>query len=158
MTAHRRSRPLAARRMKGYSLMETVAVTTILGGLSATVMPRYVDWTTEARVAVVRSMEGAVHAASTMVHMGCQVKAACDRTSLPVAGGEVRLARGYPAGGEPSGIAAALEYKGFEAVHLAHATVFQQQGAREPARCAVTYESSLSAGSPPLIRSELSGC
>ena len=158
MTARWQWRPLNMGRMKGYSLMEMVTVTTILGGLGAVAVPRYVDWTTEARVAVVRSMEGAVHTASTMVHAACVVKGRCDEATLAVGNGDVVLTHGYPAGGAASGIAAALEHKGFDVQHLADATVFRQQGAPEPARCAVTYLSPVSPGDLPRIDSELSGC
>lgn len=150
------------RAMLGHTLVETVAVTTILGGLSAVAVPRFFDWTTEARVAVVRSMEGAVHTASTMVHMGCVVRAGCSPEDglawLNVSGDEVKLHRGYPMAGDAQGIAHALEYKGFDTVHLADATVFRQQGAPHPARCAVIYQAPQADGQAPRITSELSGC
>jgi type II secretory pathway pseudopilin PulG len=147
---------------RGYSLMETVVATTIIGGLSAVAVPRIVDWATEARVAVIQSMEGAVHTASTMVHLGCAVRAGCHAQGgnvlLSLGGSEVTLARGYPAGGQDLGIANALEYKGFETVHLADSTAFRQQGAPHPERCAVIYQSPPADGMAPSIVSEVSGC
>jgi len=148
--------------MRGYSLMETVAVTAILGGLSATALPRFMDWTTEARVAVVRSMEGAVHSASVMAHMGCVLRSGCTphegSASLTVGGSEVALWRGYPAGGDASGIANALEYRGFDTVQYADATEFRQQGAPHPERCTVVYQSPGADGMAPRIASDVSGC
>lgn len=149
--------------MLGHTLLETVTVTTILGGLSAVAVPRYIDWTTQARVAVVRSMEGAVHSASTLVHMGCMVRAGCTPhegvASLNVGGGDVvHLYRGYPAAGDAVGIANALEYKGFDAVHVADATMFRQQGAPHPERCAVIYVAPQADGIAPHISSDVSGC
>jgi MSHA pilin protein MshA len=150
-------------RMRGHTLLETVAVTTILGGLSAVAVPRFTDWTTEARVAVVRSMEGAVHSASVMVRMGCVVRAGCSPhegvASVRVGGDDVvSLFRGYPTAGDAAGIANALEYKGFDAVHLADATVFRQQGAPHPERCAVIYLAPQADGAAPRITSDVSGC
>lgn len=154
---HRGGRRLAL----GYSMLEMVAATALAGSLSAAAMPRLMGWTQEARVAVVRSMEGAVHSASNLVHMKCAVSLGCMRAgqaSLPVEGGLVDLAAGYPAGGHEGGIANALAYKGFDTVHVAGvATVFRQQGAPDPSRCAVTYRSATDGG-PPRISSELSGC
>ena len=145
----------------GYSMLEMVAATALAGGLSAAAMPKLMGWTQEARMAVVRSMEGAVHSASALVHMKCAVSAGCmkaGQASLLVAGGLVDLAGGYPVGGHEGGIANALEYKGFDAVHVAGmTTVFRQKGAPDPARCAVVYQSAADGG-PQRIRSELSGC
>lgn len=164
---HRRGHSLArtARRGRrialGYSMLEMVAATALAGGLSAAAMPKLMGWTQEARVAVVRSMEGAVHTASTLVRMKCAVSAACAagrQGSLRVAGSQVDLAEGYPAGGHEGGIASALEYKGFDTVHVAGmTTVFRQQGAPDPSRCAVVYQSAADGGAPR-ISSELSGC
>lgn len=147
---------------KGYSLVETLAVTAIVGGLGAVALPRVADWTTEARVSVVRGMEGAVHTASTMAHMGCAVRAGCamqsGEASVAMGGSRVELLRGYPAGGEDMGIANALEYKGFDTVQLADATAFRQKGAPHPERCAVIYQSPQADGMPPRITSDVSGC
>lgn len=151
-----------ANRARGYSLVEALTVTTIVGGLGAVAVPRVTDWATEARVSVVRSMEGALHTASTLMHMGCAVRAGCPlqsgEASINVSGSQVELLRGYPAGGEAMGIANALEYKGFDTVQLADATAFRQRGAPHPERCAVIYQSPPSDGMPPRITSEVSGC
>lgn len=153
---------LPRRRARGYTLTEMVAVTTIVGGLGAVAVPRFVSWTTEARVAVIQSMEGAVHTASTLVHMACIVSPRCDEkgaaASLTVAGSDVSLRHGYPEGGSPVGIANALDYKGFDTVQLADATQFRQPGARDPGRCAVTYRSPGPDGRAPSISSDVSGC
>lgn len=146
----------------GYSLLETICVTAILGGVSATALPKFANMPSEARAAVVQSMEGTVRTSSGLVHMACVVKPACmqdGEAMLTVDGGAtVAVSKGYPVSGAVAGIENAIEFTGFTAVRQNGATVFQKTGARDPATCAVSYAQPQVAGTLPMIASQTTGC
>ena len=160
----RRTRSNATRRrsQRGISLLETVSVVTIASSLSAMAIPKLTYLPGEARVSVVKSMEGAVHTASTLMHMQCAVDASCHlqtgSATLWVEGDTVQIARGYPRGGHPEGIASALTYTGFTASHTGRRTVFTKDGADNAARCAVVYDAPGADGQAPTITALTSGC
>jgi MSHA pilin protein MshA len=146
----------------GYSLLETICVTAILGGISATALPKFASMPSDARAAVVQSMEGAVRSSSGLIHMACVVKPAClqeGEATLTVDGGAtVAVAKGYPVSGTAEGIESAIEFKGFTAVNQAGVTWFRKDGARDPATCAVSYVQPQVAGTLPMIDSQTTGC
>jgi hypothetical protein len=154
--AHRR------RAQRGVSLLETVSVVTIASSLSAVAIPKLTHLPGEARVSVVRIMEGALHSASALMHMQCAVDASCHlqtgTATLWAEGDQVRMARGYPRGGHPQGIANALQFTGFTAKHSGRSTVFTKDGADDSARCAVVYEAPGADGQAPTITALTSGC
>lgn len=151
-----------SRKQRGVSLLETVSVVTIASSLSAVAIPKLTHLPGEARVSVVKSMEGAVHTASTLMHMQCAVDASCHlqtgSATLWAEGDQVRMHRGYPRGGHPQGIANALTFTGFTAKHTGTRTVFAKDGAENTARCAVVYDAPTTDGQAPTITALTSGC
>lgn len=149
-------------QQSGFSLIETVAVVTIAGSLTAVAAPKLTKLPVEARVAVVNHMAGAVQTASTLMHMQCAVKAPCDLDeglfSLDVSGSVVQLSRGYPKGGGNLGIANALQFSGFTPRHSAGRTVFIKDGAPNADQCAVYYDEPSANGHAPTITALTSGC
>ncbi len=163
-TTPRQPAPLRRHRraQRGVSLLETVSVVTIASSLSAVAIPKLTYLPGEARVSVVKSMEGALHSASTLMHMQCAVDANCHlqtgNASLMVEGDLVRMARGYPSGGHPQGIVNALQFTGFTAKHAGRSTLFTKDGADDSARCAVVYDAPVADGQAPTITALTSGC
>lgn len=157
----RATRP-TRRQQNGFSLLETVVVVSIAGSLTAVAAPKLTKLPTEARVAVVHSMAGAVQTASTMMHMQCAVKTPCDLDeglfSLDVSGSVVQLTRGYPKGGDSLGIANALQFSGFTPKHTPGRTVFTKDGAQNSTQCAVYYDEPVANGHAPTITALTSGC
>lgn len=150
------------RTQRGVSLLETVSVVTIASSLSAMAIPKLSHLPGEARVSVVKSLEGAVHSASALMHMQCAVDASCHlqtgTATLLAEGDVVRMARGYPRGGHPEGIANALTFTGFTLQHAGRQTVFAKQGAEDANRCAVVYTAPGTDGQAPTITALTSGC
>lgn len=120
------------RNQNGFTLIELVIVIVLLGTLAAVALPKFVNLNTDARIASVKALAGAVDSAADMVH--ARVLTAGATTSVDVEGGTVVLANGYPAA-TSSGIAAALKSTG-------NYTVLTGSGA----------------GSPPVITTTTSGC
>ncbi len=147
---------------RGASLPELMAMVMVAGGVSAAALPRLNELPREARVAVVKTMEGAVRSATSLTHMKCAVQAGCDlragQASVEADGDEVLLQRGYPRGGDARGIENAIEFTGFKTAHGAGTTEFRQMGAPDDARGAVRYEEPQVDGQRPTISALTAGC
>lgn len=156
----RRSTSLTAQR--GTSLLEMVCAITIMGSVSATALPAFVDLPGEARKSVVAGLDGAVESASVLMHVKCATQQDCllsaGTSTLHLPDGPVLMVRGYPLGGDPAGIQNAMQLSGFTAVHSPDRTVFQKDGAPHAERCAVSYTSPQVDGGMPLITVDTSGC
>jgi MSHA pilin protein MshA len=149
-------------RARGISLLDTLVTVSVVSSVSAVALPKLNGLPSEARMAVVEHMAGAVRSASHLVHMKCAVQATCDLHSgvgsVEVADSAVSLLHGYPQAGSPEGIANAIEYVGFTAHHVPDQTWFGKDGAPEPAACGVRYVAPVSPGQPPQVAVVTSGC
>ena len=154
--------PTSHAQQRGTSLLELVCAITIMGSLSATALPAFVDLPGEARKSVVAGLGGAVASASALMHVKCATQADCQLytgpSTLSLPDGPVRMVRGYPQGGDAAGIENALQLSGFTAVHAGDRTVFQKDGAPNAPACAVSYASPSSDGGLPEISAATSGC
>lgn len=149
-------------RARGMTLLDTLVTVSVVGSVSAVALPRLNGLPSEARVAVVEHMAGAVRSASHLVHMKCAVQATCGlhsgTGSVEAAGSTVALLHGYPLAGSPEGIANAIEYVGFTAQHAPEQTWFGKDGAPEPEACGVRYGGPTQPGQPPRVTVVTSGC
>ncbi len=152
----------ARRQLQGVSLIETLCSVTIAGILASTALPQFSDMTGGARVSVVNNLAGAVRSASSLVHAQCMVNASCPTQAgqgvVVFSDQPIQLNRGYPAGGHPDGIGAALQISGFDIQHVGEDTVFVRSDAPNADACLVRYSAPDVDGGMPRVAASTEGC
>ena len=94
----------------GFTLIELIVVIVILGIMAAIAGPKFINLQTDARISVIRGVEGSLRSAATLVYS----RALIDGTEADATGtvatsdGNVTTAFGYP-DGTATGIDAALD-------------------------------------------------
>jgi len=150
---------MAARKEKGFTLIELVMVIVILGILAAFALPRFADLGGDARRATIEGAEGAIKSAASIVYSACLASNACDANAatgedVTLEGQPVAVAYGYPT--QASIIVAADLGTDFD---TSTAGEIRANGAPSAgANCKVTYTESASAGARPTITSDVTSC
>lgn len=82
----------------GFTLVELVVVIAILGILSAFAIPRFVNLQTNAKIAVLNSIKGAVLSASHQVNLKAHLEGVASRRNATISfnGQTIRTRWGYP--------------------------------------------------------------
>lgn len=133
----------------GFTLIEVVAVITILGILAAFAVPRFVALKTQARAAAVEALAGSVRSGAALAHA---LWLAQGQTSpVTMEGRSVTILNGYP---DRATIDDTLVDKsGF--TYAAGSGVFSRDGAS--GTCTVTYSQAPVDGAPAVVV-DTSGC
>ena len=84
---------------QGFTLIELVVVIVILGILTATAAPKFIDLTSEAKRANRAALFGSIESASQIAHLKCMTDSGCDMSgdsTIEVGSATIRMDDGYP--------------------------------------------------------------
>lgn len=152
---------------RGFTHIELVVVTAIIGSLSAVAAPRMVEAGSQARVAVLHQVAGSLETAAHMAHAQCLLSPRCaqEGEGEPIVGpdGQVgTLVNGYP--GSPARgvghlpISSWVTLRGVTEISAAPGTtVFAIEGAGGAGGCQVEYTEA-APGDAPSVRVVSTGC
>ncbi|WP_421858256.1 type II secretion system protein [Marinobacter salarius] len=156
---------MAARKEKGFTLIELVMVIVILGILAAFALPRFADLGGEARASTIQGAFGAVKSASAIAHSKCLADADCDASAATgetaeLEGSDIAMVFGYPAA-TAAGIQSASQISTDDFTvdtSTAGTLLVQATGATAAANCQVSYVAPTAAGDAPVITVDASDC
>ena len=99
------------KQQSGFTLIELVIVIVILGLLAATALPRFSDLTSDARIATLGGMKGALQSAATIAHATYLAKGQASSADVDMDGATVSMSAGWPTDADV--VDAIQDYTGF---------------------------------------------
>ena len=150
------------KRCAGFTLIELVMVITILGILAGVALPKYLDLGRNARIAVLKQIEGSMLTVATNVH----IRATLDGADLVgwnpgyvFNGQTIILANGYPSNRDIGTLLDVTETGGLELYEEGgRKRDFRYTSVSNPSNCRVYYAHPSGAGLSPIIRLRTTGC
>nr|WP_298141613.1 type II secretion system protein [uncultured Pseudomonas sp.] len=138
------------KQQSGFTLIELIMVIVILGILAAFALPRFADFSGQARDATVNGLAGSLRSASAIAHAAQLAAGASGSTSVTLENETITMIDGYPTA-DATGIESAAQVDGITSSGggaTAGATItFTPDGGG--ATCQVTYTAANAGATPP---------
>lgn len=141
---------------RGFTLIELIIVIVVLGILAATILPKFVDLSSDARKAVLQGVEGAMRSANSIIYAKAAVGGQLGATgTVTINGVTVNTVYGFAATVSPD-LQAVMDISPLSDYTVA-ATSITSAKAKTPASCVVNYTAA-TATATPLYPSTNTGC
>lgn len=143
------------KQQSGFTLIELIMVIVILGVLAAFALPRFADFSNQARVASMNGIAGSVRSASAISRAAFLAAGNSAATTVTIEGVAIALVNGYPAA-TAAGITAAAQVAGVTATPATGTITYTVTG-YAGTNCNVVYTEA-TASVPPTIVATTTGC
>ncbi|MBC7199762.1 prepilin-type N-terminal cleavage/methylation domain-containing protein [Stutzerimonas balearica] len=152
------------KQQSGFTLIELIMVIVILGILAAFALPRFADFSGQAKTATVEGIAGSLRSASSIAHASLLAAGTPSATTVELEGVEIAMIGGYPAATE-GGIIAAAQVDGAEISDDAAGSggiiyiAPSGESATAAGTCRVAYTAAnTTTNAPASVDAETSGC
>lgn len=143
-------------KQQGFTLVELIVVIVILGILSATALPKFIDMGSDARKSVVDAVEGSMRSANSMIYAKAAANSALSGTvGISITGitGSVSVTNGFAANGTE--LAKVMD---LDSAKISSTSSGFFYSGYATSSCGVGYTASQGAGQPPTYAKATSGC